>query len=141
MTHRHKCSQGHVWEHSTVPSRGLTEQEWSAANKHAHTCGVCGEVVYTRITTAEERKRQADLAMDAGRRNAEQLINKLEEVSPDIEPAELLATVHYFAYTVLSAVNEFSKENEKNINVEKFWQNEFGDTVPNPFSAKGVQQT
>lgn len=145
LTHKHKCSQGHVWEHGPTSST-LSPEDWKKANNAAHTCGVCGESgVFTRFLNADETERQMRAAQDAGKYNAGQLFTRLEEISPDIEPAEMLATIYYFTTVALKAYAEVAKRRKPETGgvmteaeLSDFWSASFGDQLPNPFTKEGV---
>lgn len=51
-SHKHRCSNGHVWEHEAQVARMLDKE----LNKLDHTCGVCGEVQYVRVIEEERTK-------------------------------------------------------------------------------------
>lgn len=149
MTHKHQCSQGHIWEHGTTRSKGLTPEEWKRSNDAAHTCGVCGETgVFNRLHSEEELERQLLEANETGITMAGKLFRFLVEEYPELEPAELLATVYYFGKTMMEAYKEFKAENRHrslfarssgDTSAEAFWKKTFGDSLPNPFTKEGVK--
>ena len=149
MLHKHKCSNGHTWEHGQTSIEGLTEEEWNRANKAAHTCGVCGEVQFNRWHDDAQMEKEIFQAAMAGKHTAAKLFERMLELSPNMEPAELLSTVYYFASTAIEAYKQWEKARagkwlslgeKKAFDPAEFWKNTFGETVPNPFTEEGVKQ-
>lgn len=145
MKHKHRCSSGHVWAHEPTPS-SLGVLEWKRANDEAHTCPTCGEQgVFNRFLDENTLEDQLREASDRGRRNAEQIIDLLSKLSPEMEQPELLATVYYFARTAVEAMADWGAATRKQkrasgeaFNPAVFWDKTFGKSVPNPFTKSGV---
>lgn len=142
-SHKHRCSNGHVWEHEAQVARMLDKE----LNKLDHTCGVCGEVQYVRVIEEERTKaRVQHLAI-------EMLASAFEKM-PDAGPGELLAAfgmLQLFVVDAAAKAQRAFKAAETETSDAKpqppqnplttsqlydLWRAAFPSSMPNPFATK-----